>query len=104
MVARLEVAVAVTKSSVMKVFAGAIVLILVSQATILAQTDSTQVYKKRVLESTEIDFLTSYYTQEGQNAAVTGGIGTEELTDSMTMMCYLLMQVFLPTPLLLRVT
>lgn len=43
--------------------------------------DSTTVYKKRVLESTEVDFLTSYYSQDGNNASVTGGIGTEELTD-----------------------
>jgi len=43
--------------------------------------DSTKVYKKRVLESTEIDFITSYYTQDGKNAAVSGGIGTEELND-----------------------
>ena len=38
-------------------------------------------YKKRVLESIEIDFLSSYYTQEGSNASVTGGIGNEELED-----------------------
>lgn len=38
-------------------------------------------YKKRVLESTEVDFLTSYYSQDGDNAAVSGGIGTEDLTD-----------------------
>jgi len=38
-------------------------------------------YKKRVLENTEVDFLASYYSQDGNNAAVTGGIGTEELTD-----------------------
>jgi len=43
--------------------------------------DSTKVYKKRVLENVEVDFLASYYTQDGSNAAVTGGIGTEELTD-----------------------
>lgn len=43
--------------------------------------DSTKVYKKRVLETTEVDFLTSYYSQNGDNAAVTGGKGTEELTD-----------------------
>lgn len=43
--------------------------------------DSTSIYKKRVLETTEIDFLTSYYSQDGENAAVSGGIGTEELTD-----------------------
>jgi hypothetical protein len=38
-------------------------------------------YKKRVLESVEVDLLASYYSQDGDNAAVTGGIGTEELTD-----------------------
>ena len=43
--------------------------------------DSTKVYKKRVLETIEVDFLTSYYSQDGDNAAVSGGIGTEELTD-----------------------
>jgi hypothetical protein len=50
-------------------------------AASFAQQDSTIVYKKRVLEKTEIDFLSSYYSQDGDNAAVTGGIGTEELTD-----------------------
>ena len=45
------------------------------------EQDSTKVYKKRVLETTEVDFLTSYYSQDGDNAAVSGGIGTEELTD-----------------------
>ncbi len=53
---------------------------MVSGATVQAQ-DSTTTYKKRVLESTEVDFLMSYYTQDGDNAAVTGGIGTEKLTD-----------------------
>lgn len=43
--------------------------------------ESVQGYKKRVLESTEVDFLTSYYSQDGDNAAVSGGIGTEQLTD-----------------------
>ena len=46
-----------------------------------AEPDSTKTYKKRVLESTEIDFLVSYYTQDGDNAAVCGGIGTEKLSD-----------------------
>ena len=44
-------------------------------------TDSVATYKKRVLETTEVDFLASYYTQDGNNAAVSGGIGTEKLTD-----------------------
>jgi hypothetical protein len=43
--------------------------------------DSTKIYKKRVLESSEVDILASFYTQDGDNAAVTGGIGTEELSD-----------------------
>jgi len=46
--------------------------------------DSSKVYKKRVLEKMEVDFLSSYYAQDGDNAAVTGGIGTEELTDLAT--------------------
>ncbi|TXD48452.1 DUF3570 domain-containing protein [Polaribacter sp. IC073] len=43
--------------------------------------DAPKVYKKRVLETTEVDFLTSYYTQNGDNAAVSGGIGSESLSD-----------------------
>jgi hypothetical protein len=34
-----------------------------------------------VLEAPEVDFLVSYYSQDGDNAAVSGGIGTEKLTD-----------------------
>jgi len=45
------------------------------------EQQETERYKKRVLESTEVDYLMSYYTQDGNNAAVTGGLGTEELTD-----------------------
>jgi len=44
--------------------------------------DSTKIaYKKRVLETTEIDLLMSYYEQDGNHASVTGGIGNERLTD-----------------------
>jgi hypothetical protein len=46
--------------------------------------DTSKVYKKRVLETSEVDFLTSYYSQDGENAAVSGGLGTEELTDVAT--------------------
>jgi len=58
-------------------------LLLISIFTVAQEKDknTSEAYKKRVLESTEIDFLTSYYTQDGDNAAVTGGRGTEELTD-----------------------
>lgn len=36
---------------------------------------------KRKLDRTEVDFLFSYYHQEGNNSAVTGGTGTEKLSD-----------------------
>lgn len=45
------------------------------------EKDSIGVFKKRVLESVEVDFLMSYYEQDGNHSAVTGGIGTEKLTD-----------------------
>ncbi|MEZ4803171.1 MAG: DUF3570 domain-containing protein [Gelidibacter sp.] len=65
----------------MKYFASLLAVIGFSCMS-FAQQDSTEVYKKRVLETTEIDFLTSYYSQDGDNAAVSGGTGTEELTDA----------------------
>lgn len=46
------------------------------------QDDAKKSYKKRVLETVEVAILSSYYTQDGDNAAVTGGLGTEELTDA----------------------
>ena len=41
-------------------------------------------FKKRVLESTEVDFLASYYDQDGTHSAVSGGIGSEKLNDFAT--------------------
>jgi len=61
-----------------------ILLIVFSSGFIFAQEskeDTNGTYKKRVLESVEVDFLMSYYQQDGDNAAVTGGIGTEKLND-----------------------
>jgi len=60
-----------------------VIILLLSGFISQAQqaSDSIQTYKKRVLETTEVDFLASYYTQDGNNAAVSGGIGTEKLTD-----------------------
>jgi hypothetical protein len=59
-----------------------IVLFLLIGFTVFSQeaTDSIQ-FKKRVLESTEVDFLLSYYNQDGFKSAVSGGIGSEKLTD-----------------------
>ena len=45
------------------------------------QKDTVKLYKKRVLSAVEIDLLSSYYSQTGNNAAVSGGVGTEDLTD-----------------------
>ncbi|PCJ98449.1 MAG: hypothetical protein COA50_02795 [Flavobacteriaceae bacterium] len=46
-----------------------------------SQVDNNS-YQKRVLETAEIDLLFSYYNQNGENSAVTGGEGTEKLTDA----------------------
>jgi hypothetical protein len=46
-----------------------------------SQQDNTS-YKRRVLEASEVDLLFSYYNQDGNHAAVTGGEGTEDLTDA----------------------
>ncbi len=46
--------------------------------------DSTLVFKKRVLDATEVDFASSYYNQNGNHAAVSGGLGTEKLSDFAT--------------------
>lgn len=57
--------------------------VLISAGCLSQETvDSVFVFKKRVLESTEIDMLGSYYAQSGIHSAVGGGTGTEELTDT----------------------
>lgn len=43
-------------------------------------TDSTT-YKSSKLKVDEINLVSSYYRQDGNNSAVTGGIGSEKLTD-----------------------
>jgi hypothetical protein len=45
------------------------------------EKDTIPVFKKRVLENVEVDFLASYYKQDGLHSAVSGGIGSEKLTD-----------------------
>lgn len=57
-------------------------LILVgSFVNLFAQSEEETPYKKRVLENTEVDFLTSAYYQDGENAAAGGGIGSEKILD-----------------------
>ncbi len=38
------------------------------------------VFRKEKIKRTEISFLYNHYTQDGNNSAITGGIGTEKLT------------------------
>jgi hypothetical protein len=49
---------------------------------VFAQTNnSDSAYKSRKLKIEEVNFISSYYHQDGNNSAVTGGIGSEKLTD-----------------------
>ena len=59
----------------------ALLSLLFSAMAFAQEGDSLAGFKKRVLESTEVDFLASYYKQDGDHSAVSGGIGSEELTD-----------------------
>jgi len=54
-----------------------LILFLMVSVSWAQQNDAS--YKRRVLEASEVDLLFSYYSQDGQNAAVTGGEGAEEL-------------------------
>lgn len=47
------------------------------------QADSSN-YKSRKLKLDEVNLVSSYYRQDGNNAAVEGGIGSEKLTDIAT--------------------
>ncbi len=44
-------------------------------------TEDSSLYKSRKLNLDEVNFISGYYHQNGNNSAVTGGIGTEKLTD-----------------------
>jgi hypothetical protein len=54
---------------------------LVFSQEIEVAKDTIVTFKKRVLESTEVDFMLSYYNQDGIHSSVSGGIGSEKLTD-----------------------
>ncbi len=55
-----------------------LLLILISFIRASAQSDS--LYQNQILSQTDIKILFSYYTQDGQHSAVTGGAGTEKLS------------------------
>ncbi len=52
---------------------------LVFSAYHLSAQEPDSIFKKTTLNKTEVDFLYSHYVQDGNNSAITGGIGTEEL-------------------------
>lgn len=78
-----EVDVAVTRSSQL-IIVLLLAILYVPLSAAAQDTDSDASFKRRVLEATEISILTSYYGQDGDRAAVTGGIGSEDLTDVAT--------------------
>jgi hypothetical protein len=49
-----------------------------------SQKADTSAYQPRKLNVDEVNFVSSYYRQDGNNAAVTGGVGSEKLTDFAT--------------------
>lgn len=61
-----------------------IIALYISLVTSFAQTVDTTLYQSRKLKIDEVNFVSSYYRQDGNNAAVTGGIGSEKLTDFAT--------------------
>src|SRR5688500_18974142 len=53
----------------------------VSMLAAFSQNTADTAYKSKKLKLEEIDFVSGYYNQDGNHSAVTGGIGTEKLTD-----------------------
>jgi hypothetical protein len=47
-------------------------------------TTDSSAYKNKKLKTSEINFVTGYYHQDGNRSPVTGGIGTEKLSDIAT--------------------
>ena len=46
-----------------------------------SKQENDSLYKRKKLQVDEIDFVSGYYHQDGNNSAVTGGVGSEKLTD-----------------------
>lgn len=58
--------------------AAAIMSIICARSQVVPDSST---YKSRKLKIEEINLVSSYYSQTGNNAAVTGGIGSQKLTD-----------------------
>jgi hypothetical protein len=61
-----------------------IIAFYISILNAFSQIPDTAVYVTRKLKVEEVNFVSSYYRQDGNNAAVTGGVGSEKLTDFAT--------------------
>lgn len=46
-----------------------------------SQSTTDTAYKNKKLSLEEVNFVSGYYNQDGNHSAVTGGVGTEQLTD-----------------------
>lgn len=46
-----------------------------------SQNTTDTAYKSKKLSLEQVDFVSGYYNQNGNHSAVTGGVGTEQLTD-----------------------
>jgi hypothetical protein len=57
------------------------IVVLINFTAFAQEKETATTFKKRVLENTEVDFLLSYYNQDGTHSPVNGGIGSEKLTD-----------------------
>jgi len=64
-----------------KLFLSVIGMYVMMLASFSQSTKPDSSYKSRKLTFEEANFVSSYYRQDGNNAAVTGGIGSEKLTD-----------------------
>jgi len=56
------------------------IILLFFSISLFSQNENLN-YKKKVLESSEVEFLSSYYNQDGSHSVIGGGIGTEKLND-----------------------
>ncbi|WP_333820004.1 DUF3570 domain-containing protein [Ohtaekwangia sp.] len=55
------------------------VIIGLLASSLMASAQQSAVYKKKKLVRTDVEAMFSYYTQDNNHSAVTGGIGTEDL-------------------------
>jgi len=64
-----------------RIFISGFALLALFQLKAQNVAKDTTNYESRKLKVEEVNLVSSYYTQDGNNSAVTGGIGSEHLTD-----------------------